>query len=63
MDELINKVILGDSYELIKKVPDKYIDLCIIDPPYGIKVSHGAGAFGVKKKIELQTIGKNVFFF
>lgn len=49
MDELINKVILGDSYELIKKVPDKSIDLCIIDPPYGIKVSHGAGAFGVKK--------------
>lgn len=30
MDELI----LGDAYELIKKVPDKAIDLIVTDPPY-----------------------------
>lgn len=63
MDELINKVILGDSYELIKKVPDKSIDLCIIDPPYDIKVSHGAGAFGVKKKLNYKQLEKMSFSF
>ena len=30
----INKIHLGDSYELIKQIPDKSIDLVIIDPPY-----------------------------
>lgn len=29
-----NKITLGDSYELIKKIPDKSVDLVIIDPPY-----------------------------
>ena len=30
----INKIYLGDAYELIKQVTDKSIDLVIIDPPY-----------------------------
>ena len=29
-----NKIYLGDAYELIKQVPDKSVDLVIIDPPY-----------------------------
>lgn len=29
-----NNIYLGDCYELIKFVPDKFIDLVIIDPPY-----------------------------
>ena len=33
-EEMINTIQLGDSYELIKKIPDKSIDLVIIDPPY-----------------------------
>ena len=34
MEELINTIQLGDCYELIKKIPDKSIDLVVIDPPY-----------------------------
>lgn len=30
----LNKIHLGDSYELIKEIEDKSIDLIIIDPPY-----------------------------
>ena len=30
----INKIHLGDCYELIKQIPDKSVDLVIIDPPY-----------------------------
>lgn len=33
-ENMINKIILGDSYKLIKNIPDKSIDLVIIDPPY-----------------------------
>src|SRR5574344_411533 len=31
-----NKIYLGDSYELIKQIADKSIDLICIDPPYQI---------------------------
>lgn len=27
---MINKIIHGDSYELIKKIPDKSVDLVIV---------------------------------
>ena len=33
-EEMINTVQLGDCYELIKNIPDKSIDLIVIDPPY-----------------------------
>ena len=32
----INKVIQGDSFELIKEMKDKSVDITITDPPYGI---------------------------
>ena len=35
MDELLNKLILGDCMDYMKKMPDKYYDLAIVDPPYG----------------------------
>ena len=33
-ENMINKIHLGDCYELIKQIPDKSIDLVVIDPPY-----------------------------
>ena len=33
-EDMINTIQLGDCYELIKQIPDKSIDLVIIDPPY-----------------------------
>lgn len=30
LDEIIN----GDAYELIKNIPDKSVDLIVTDPPY-----------------------------
>ena len=42
----INKIHLGDSYELIKQIPDKSVDLVIIDPPYGINQANGTNGFG-----------------
>lgn len=42
----LDKIYLGDCYELIKQVPDKSIDLIITDPPYEIEGGGSAGCFG-----------------
>lgn len=33
-EDMINTIQLGDCYELIKKIPDKSIDLIYVDIPY-----------------------------
>lgn len=42
IEALQSGVYLGDCYELIKKIPDKSIDLIITDPPY----EFGTGGVG-----------------
>lgn len=42
----LNKIYLGDCYELIKQVQDKSVDLVIIDPPYEF-VPGGKGSGGL----------------
>ena len=32
-------LIHGDCLEVMKSIPDKSIDLCLTDPPYGIGIS------------------------
>jgi DNA modification methylase len=46
----LNKIHLGDSYELIKQIPDKSVDLVVIDPPYEILTEGGGGSFGSKQR-------------
>ncbi len=36
MENLINKINLGDCLDVMRLIPDKSIDLVLIDPPYGI---------------------------
>jgi site-specific DNA-methyltransferase (adenine-specific) len=44
---LVSEVYLMDNIELMKHYPDKYFDLAIVDPPYGI------GIDGQKQSINL----------
>jgi len=39
-----------DNMVLMKRYPDKYFDLAIVDPPYGIKASSGASTNGTMRK-------------
>lgn len=39
----INKIHNMDCMEGIKEIPDKYFELAIIDPPYGININHNIG--------------------
>ena len=36
LEEYLNKIICGDSLEIMKQLPDKCIDLVLTDPPYGM---------------------------
>ena len=42
----------GDCMEYMKTMPDKYVDLCICDPPYGIGINSSGrlGRYGGKGK-------------
>lgn len=35
----VNKIYNQDCIEFMKTLPDKYIDVCITDPPYGISIN------------------------
>ena len=46
LEDMINKIILGDCINYLKYIPDKSIDLVLTDPPYGINADTGVGGFG-----------------
>lgn len=48
----------GDCLELMKDIPDKSVDLVVIDPPYEINANGSGGAFGKEKKISFRS--KNI---
>jgi DNA modification methylase len=35
-EEMKNKIIHADCMDIMKDIPDKYFELAIVDPPYGI---------------------------
>jgi len=41
----LNKLIHGDCMDVMKDIPDKYFELAIVDPPYGLdkRLSSGGG--------------------
>ncbi len=68
MDGLLNKIHLADCMDIMREMPDNYIDLAIVDPPYGIgggsNVSNKSSREWDKKPIEkyfyeLDRISKN----
>jgi DNA modification methylase len=38
IDEVKNKIILGDCFKVIKKIPDGSIDMVFVDPPYFLHI-------------------------
>lgn len=57
------KLLKGDCLELMKDIPDKSIDLVIIDPPYEINANGSGGAFGKEKRgyhAEVKTLSDGI---
>lgn len=42
-DKFLNKIICGDTVEIMQKIPDETVDLVITSPPYNLKNSTGNG--------------------
>lgn len=64
MDSFLNKITLGDSYKLIKDLPDKSVDCIYTDIPY-IYANGGQGHSEMcvrtaRKKEELKDISKGI---
>ncbi len=43
IDNFLNKIICGDSLQVMRQMPDKCIDLVVTSPPYNLKNSTGNG--------------------
>ena len=56
LEDNINTIVLGDSYKLIKKIPNNSIDLIILDPPYEVETKGGNTNIGKNVNIVLSEL-------
>ena len=52
----------GDNMEYMKNIPDKYYDLAVVDPPYGIGISNNPVRQMHKRKQWDKDIPKKEYF-
>ncbi len=45
LNDIINKTINGDTFEVLDLLPHNFIDLLIVDPPYNLGKEFGTGKF------------------
>ena len=45
LSALQDGVLLGDAFELMEKLPDSFVDLLIVDPPYNLSKQYGSRRF------------------
>jgi len=56
--DMINKIILGDSIEVMKQIPDESIDLIFADPPYNIGIKYDNYNDNLNQKDYLEWVDK-----
>lgn len=47
--DMINKNIIGDTFEVLDNIEDKSVDLAIVDPPYNLRKNYHGNIFSKKK--------------
>jgi site-specific DNA-methyltransferase (adenine-specific) len=65
MENLLNKVLLGDCREAMKRIPDSSISVCITDPPYNYEfIGHKWDAEEIQRRMDRikdgNTLVKNI---
>ncbi len=45
LDDILDKTILGDTFSVLPLLPEKSVDLLIVDPPYNLDKSFGGSRF------------------
>lgn len=51
-DNIIDKTICGDCFKVLKDLPEKTVDLLIVDPPYNISKNYHGNVFKAKATSE-----------
>ena len=47
---IVNKILCGDTLDLLKNIPDKFADLIIIDPPYNLTKNFNGVQFNARSE-------------
>src|SRR5690349_22399310 len=45
LSDVCNKIICGDAFKVLKKLPEKSFDLLFADPPYNLTKNFGENSF------------------
>ena len=45
IDEIIDRTLIGDTFEALKFLPDSFVDLMVVDPPYNLTKSFNGKKF------------------
>ncbi len=53
-EELRNRTVFGDSFEVLPLLPAKCVDLLIADPPYNLEKTYGSSSFHRMKEEEYE---------
>lgn len=54
LENITNKIIMGDTLELIKKLPNSFVDLLITDPPYNLTKQYNDMSFNRRNDEEYE---------
>ena len=62
-EDMINRIVLGDCLETMKRMPDNFVDLILTDPPYGINIAKWDKLVGSEYMEEIFRVSKNQIIF
>ena len=57
LEDLENRIINADCMDILRRLPDKCVDLVLTDPPYGINIAK-SGKVGGGKCCKVTNYGK-----
>ena len=52
VESVVNQYIIGDCFNVMAKLPDKFVDLLIVDPPYNLEKNYHGNKFDKKSHDE-----------
>lgn len=52
IDHILNQFIVGDCMKVMDKLPNKFVDLLIVDPPYNLAKDYHGNKFNTKSRDE-----------
>jgi len=58
VEKILDKSILGDTFDVLSKLPNKFVDLLIVDPPYNLTKNYHGKQFDKQSKQEYYTFTK-----